>query len=120
MGWPGFPFESLVAHEQRVLAGPRRAQVRLHQDHEGPEVDADVERRDGRSLGVEVKRGVARAVNGRSRGTAAATTSPEPPASTTSPSSPSSTRRELRRQVDPPRAAAGPEVPTTTRTVPVS
>jgi uncharacterized protein len=56
--WTGFLFESLVVHDLRVLAGPRRAQVRYYQDNKGLEIDAIVERRDGRWLGVEVKLGV--------------------------------------------------------------
>jgi len=56
--WAGFLFEPLVVHDLRVLAGPQRAQVRYQQDNEGLEVDAIVERRDGRWLGVEVKLGV--------------------------------------------------------------
>ncbi len=56
--WTGFLFESLVVHDLRVLAGPQRAQVRYYQDNKGLEIDAIVERRDGRWLAVEVKLGV--------------------------------------------------------------
>jgi uncharacterized protein len=56
--WTGFLFESLVVHDLRVLAGHQRAQVRYYQDNKGLEIDAIVERRDGRCLGVEVKLGV--------------------------------------------------------------
>lgn len=55
--WAGFLFESLVIHDLRVLAGPQRTQVRYYQDNKGLEIDAIVERRDGRWLGVEVKLG---------------------------------------------------------------
>ncbi len=48
----------MVVHDLRVLAGPQRAQVRYYQDNKGLEVDAIVERRDGRWIGVEVKLGV--------------------------------------------------------------
>ncbi len=58
IGWTGFLFESMVVHDLRVLAGPQRAQVRYYQDNKGLEVDAIVERRDGRWIGVEVKLGV--------------------------------------------------------------
>ena len=56
--WAGFLLESMVVHDLRVLAGPQRAQVHFYQDNKGLEIDAIVERRDGRWLGVEVKLGV--------------------------------------------------------------
>jgi len=56
--WTGFPFESWVVHDLRVLAIPQRATARFCRDNKGLEVDAIVERRDGRWLGVEAKLGV--------------------------------------------------------------
>lgn len=55
--WTGFLFESLVVHDLRVYAQPHRGQVRFYRDNKGLEVDAVVERPDGRWLGVEVKLG---------------------------------------------------------------
>ncbi len=57
--WAGFLFESLVIHDLRVLTSPLRAQVQYYQDNKGLEIDAIVERRDGRWLGLEIKLGVA-------------------------------------------------------------
>lgn len=53
----GFLFESQVIHDLRVYAEPNRADVRFYQDNKGLEVDAVVEARDGRWIGVEVKLG---------------------------------------------------------------
>lgn len=53
----GFLFESQVIHDLRVYAQPHRAEVRFYRDNKGLEVDAVVETRDGRWLGVEVKLG---------------------------------------------------------------
>ena len=64
--WTGFLFESQVIHDLRVLAQPLRAEVRFYRDNKGLEVDAIVERRDGRWLGVEVKLGVSRLDEGAS------------------------------------------------------
>lgn len=58
--WAGFLFESQVVHDLRVLAQPIRAEVRFYRDNKGLEVDAIVEARDGRWLGVEVKLGTPR------------------------------------------------------------
>jgi uncharacterized protein len=62
--WTGFLFESQVVHDLRVLAQPLRAEVRFYRDNKGLEVDAIVERRDGRWLGVEVELGVSRVDEG--------------------------------------------------------
>lgn len=53
----GFLFESQVIHDLRVYAEPHRATVRFYRDNKGLEVDAIVEARDGRWIGVEVKLG---------------------------------------------------------------
>lgn len=58
--WAGFLFESQVVHDLRVLAQPHRAEVRFYRDNKGLEVDAIIERRDGRWIGVEVKLGTSR------------------------------------------------------------
>jgi uncharacterized protein len=62
--WTGFLFESQVVHDLRVLAQPLRAEVRFYRDNKGLEVDAIVERRDGRWLGVETKLGAGRVDEG--------------------------------------------------------
>ena len=62
--WTGFLFESQVVHDLRVLAQPQRADVRFYRDNKGLEVDAIVERRDGRWLGIEVKLGASRVDEG--------------------------------------------------------
>ena len=56
----GFLFESQVIHDLRVYAEANRATVRFYRDNKGLEVDAVVESRDGRWVGVEVKLGVHR------------------------------------------------------------
>lgn len=53
----GFLFESQVIHDLRIYAEPHRASVRYYRDNKGLEVDAIVEARDGRWIGVEVKLG---------------------------------------------------------------
>jgi uncharacterized protein len=53
----GFLFESQVIHDLRVYAEPHRAQLRFYRDNKGLEVDAIVEARDGRWIGLEVKLG---------------------------------------------------------------
>lgn len=53
----GFLFESQVVHDLRVYAEPHRAGVRFYRDNKGLEVDAVLERRDGRWIAVEVKLG---------------------------------------------------------------
>ncbi len=53
----GFLFESQVVHDLRVYAQPNRAEVRFYRDNKGLEVDAIVESRDGRWLGIEIKLG---------------------------------------------------------------
>jgi predicted AAA+ superfamily ATPase len=53
----GFLFESQAVHDLRVYAQPHRAEVRFYRDNKGLEVDAIVEARDGRWIGVEVKLG---------------------------------------------------------------
>lgn len=58
--WTGFLFESQVVHDLRVLTQPVRAEVRFYRDNKGLEVDAIVEHRDGRWLGVEAKLGAGR------------------------------------------------------------
>lgn len=55
--WMGFLFESLVVRDLRIYAGAHRAQVRTYRDNTGVEVDAVVERSDGRWVAVEVKLG---------------------------------------------------------------
>lgn len=55
--WAGFLFESQVVHDLRVYADPHRASVRFYRDNKGLEVDAVVEARDGRWIGVEAKLG---------------------------------------------------------------
>lgn len=56
----GYLFESQVVHDLRVYAQGGRGAVRFYRDNKGLEVDAIVEARDGRWLGVEVKLGVGR------------------------------------------------------------
>lgn len=58
--WTGFLFESWVVHALRVYSSGQRAQVLHYRDNKGLEVDAIVERPDGRWIGVEVKLGAAR------------------------------------------------------------
>ena len=53
----GFLFESQVVHDLRVYAQPHRGTVHFYRDNKGLEVDAVVERPDGRWIGVEVKLG---------------------------------------------------------------
>jgi len=53
----GHLFESQAIHDLRVYAQPHRGAVRFYRDNKGLEVDAIVEARDGRWLGVEVKLG---------------------------------------------------------------
>lgn len=53
----GFLFESQVVHDLRVYAQPHRGTVHFYRDNKGLEVDAIVERPDGRWIGVEVKLG---------------------------------------------------------------
>lgn len=53
----GFLFESQVVHDLRVYAQPHRGVVHFYRDNKGLEVDAIVERVDGRWIGVEVKLG---------------------------------------------------------------
>jgi predicted AAA+ superfamily ATPase len=53
----GFLFESQAVHDLRVYAQPHRAEVRFYRDNKALEVDAIVEARDGRWIGVEVKLG---------------------------------------------------------------
>lgn len=53
----GHLFESQVVHDLRVYAQANRADVRFYRDNKGLEVDAIVEARDGRWVGVEVKLG---------------------------------------------------------------
>jgi uncharacterized protein len=53
----GHLFESQVVHDLRVYAQAHRAGVRFYRDNKGLEVDAIVEARDGRWVGVEVKLG---------------------------------------------------------------
>ncbi len=55
--WTGFLFESQVVHDLRVYADPHRAEVRYHGDSAGVEIDAVVERDDGRWVAFEVKLG---------------------------------------------------------------
>lgn len=56
----GYLFESQVVHDLRVYAQASRGIVRFYRDNKGLEVDAIIEARDGRWIGVEVKLGVAR------------------------------------------------------------
>ncbi len=56
----GFLFESQVVHDLRVYAQASRGTVRFYRDNKGLEVDAIVEARDGRWIGVEVKLGAGR------------------------------------------------------------
>ena len=56
----GFLFESQVIHDLRVYAEPHRASVRFYRDNKGLEVDAIVEDKDGRWVGLEVKLGQSR------------------------------------------------------------
>jgi uncharacterized protein len=60
----GFLFESQVVHDLRVYAEANRATVRFYRDNKGLEVDAVVEARDGRWVGVEVKLGIHRVDEG--------------------------------------------------------
>jgi predicted AAA+ superfamily ATPase len=53
----GHLFESQVIHDLRAYAQPHRATVRFYRDNKGLEVDAIVEARDGRWIGIEVKLG---------------------------------------------------------------
>jgi uncharacterized protein len=53
----GHLFESSAIHDLRVYAQPHRAKVRFYRDNKGLEVDAIVEARDGRWVGIEVKLG---------------------------------------------------------------
>jgi len=53
----GHLFESQAIHDLRVYAQPHRGAVRFYRDNKGLEVDAIVETRDGRWVGVEVKLG---------------------------------------------------------------
>jgi predicted AAA+ superfamily ATPase len=53
----GFLFESQAVHDLRVYAQPHRAEVRFYRDNKGLEVDAIIEARDGRWVGMEVKLG---------------------------------------------------------------
>ncbi|MEX0973656.1 MAG: DUF4143 domain-containing protein [Solirubrobacterales bacterium] len=53
----GFLFESQVVHDLRVYAQPQRGAVRFYRDNKGLEVDAIVERPDGRWIGIEIKLG---------------------------------------------------------------
>jgi len=56
----GYLFESQAVHDLRVYAQVSRGSVRFYRDNKGLEVDAIVETRDGRWLGVEVKLGAGR------------------------------------------------------------
>ena len=56
----GFLFESQVIHDLRVYAQVHRASVRCYRDNKDLEVDAVVEARSGRWIGVEVKLGTYR------------------------------------------------------------
>lgn len=60
----GFLFESQVVHDLRVYAQPHRASVHFYRDNKGLEVDAIVERVDGRWIAVEVKLGHSRVDGG--------------------------------------------------------
>lgn len=60
----GHLFESQAIHDLRVYAQLHRADVRFYRDNKGLEVDAIVEARDGRWIGVEVKLGHNRADEG--------------------------------------------------------
>jgi predicted AAA+ superfamily ATPase len=53
----GHLFESQAIHDLRVYAQPHRGLVRFYRDNKGLEVDAIVEARDGRWIGIEVKLG---------------------------------------------------------------
>lgn len=53
----GLLFESQVIHDLRVYAQPHRGIVRFYRDNKGLEVDAIVERPDGRWIAAEVKLG---------------------------------------------------------------
>jgi predicted AAA+ superfamily ATPase len=53
----GHLFESQAIHDLRVYAQPHRGTVRFYRDNKGLEVDAIVEARDGRWIGIEVKLG---------------------------------------------------------------
>ena len=53
----GHLFESQAIHDLKVYAQPHRGAVRFYRDNKGLEVDAIVEVRDGRWIGVEVKLG---------------------------------------------------------------
>jgi uncharacterized protein len=64
IGLTGFLFESQVVHDLRVYAQPHRGVVRFYRDNKGLEVDAIVERIDGRWIGVEVKLGHNRVEDG--------------------------------------------------------
>lgn len=55
--WAGFLFESQVIHDLRIYAAVHRSTVRFYRDNKGLEVDAIIEARDGRWIGVEVKLG---------------------------------------------------------------
>jgi len=56
----GYLFESQVVHDLRIYAQASRGVVRFYRDNKGLEVDAIVEARDGRWLGVEAKLGAGR------------------------------------------------------------
>lgn len=53
----GLLFESQVIHDLRVYAQPHRGQVRFYRDNKGLEIDAIIERTDGRWIAAEVKLG---------------------------------------------------------------
>jgi predicted AAA+ superfamily ATPase len=53
----GFLFESQAIHDLRVYAQPHRAEVRFYRDNKGLEIDAIVEKADGRWLAAEIKLG---------------------------------------------------------------
>jgi hypothetical protein len=55
--WCGFLFESQVVHDVRIYAQASRGEVRFYRDNSGLEVDAVVERADGRWVAIEVKLG---------------------------------------------------------------
>lgn len=55
--WTGFLFESLVVHELKAYVQAQRCEVLHYRDNKGFEVDAIIERRDGRWLAVEIKLG---------------------------------------------------------------
>ena len=59
----GFLFESMAVRDLRIYAQAHDALVHYYRDYSGLEVDAVIERRDGRWIGAEVKLGGAGAID---------------------------------------------------------